>query len=305
MTWRSRMVEKTTFTMVGVGEILWDMLSPGKQLGGAPANFVCHATQLGNRGVIFSAVGDDNLGSEILAALAEKDIQHLLTVRKEYPTGTVGIELDNDGVPAYTIHENVAWDHFKADRQHLELAAEADVICYGSLASRHDDSARATRECLEATPATCIRIFDVNLRQDYYDRETILKLLNLATVLKLNDEELLVVAHFLDISGSETTLLQLIRHAFDLDLIILTKGEHGSRLFSRDLGDSILQGQRVKVVDTIGAGDSFGAAVATGLCLRMPLEKIHHFADNVAAYVCSQPGATPTLPPLGELIHGR
>lgn len=299
------MGEKTKFIMVGIGEILWDMLPHGKQLGGAPANFACHAAQLGNKGVIFSSVGNDSLGNEIIDALDKKKVQHLISVQDDYPTGTVSVDLDKEGVPTYTIHEDVAWDHIGLGKQHAELAATADVICYGSLACRHDDSATAIIECIKATPSTSIRLFDVNLRQDYYDRETILKLLELATVFKLNDEELLVVADFLDISGSETTLLQLIRHAFDLDLIILTKGEHGSRLFSQKLGDSILKGQQVKVVDTIGAGDSFAGAVATGLCLNMPLEKIHHFADNVAAYVCSQAGATPALPPLGELIHGR
>ncbi|MDJ0621890.1 MAG: carbohydrate kinase [Desulfocapsaceae bacterium] len=299
------MGEKTTFTMVGIGEVLWDILPQGKQLGGAPANFACHASQLGNNGVIFSSVGKDSLGTEILEVLDKKNVGHIISVQDKYPTGTVSVELDSEGAPTYTIHEDVAWDHIRLEKQHKKFTEKADVICYGSLACRHDDSAKSIFECIEATPSTCIRLFDVNLRQDYYDQETILKLLEAATVLKLNDEELLVVAHFLDISGSETTLLQLIRHTFDLDLIILTKGEHGSRLFSRELGDSILKGQQVKVVDTIGAGDSFAGAVATGLCLDMPLEKIHQFADNVAAYVCSQAGATPELPPLGELLHGR
>lgn len=299
------MGEKTTFTMVGVGEILWDMLSQGKRLGGAPANFACHATQLGNKGIVFSAVGKDELGTEILEVLTKKNVQHLISTQEEYPTGTVSVELDGDGVPAYTIREGVAWDHLKIDNRHKEIVAGADVLCYGSLAFRHQDSARAIEDCLAEAASSCIRLFDVNLRQDYFHQETILKLLEFATVLKLNDEELLLVADFLNISGSETALLQLIRHAFELDLIILTKGQHGSRLFSSDLGDSILKGQQVEVVDTIGAGDAFGAAVATGLCLNMDLQKIHYFADNVAAYVCSQPGATPELPSLGELIHKR
>ena len=297
------MVEQTKKVMVGLGEILWDMLPEGKQLGGAPANFAYHATQLGNEGVVISSVGNDSNGSEILEHLEKKHIQHLISTNEQYPTGYVSVDVDEAGVPSYTIHEDVAWDHLPFGEHHTKLAQKADVICYGSLASRHPESAKAILQCIQATSAECIRIFDVNLRQDYFDGETLHRLLNLSTVVKLNDEELLVVAELLFFSGSETTLLQLLQHAYDLDLIILTKGEYGSRLFSMEKGDSIVEGHDIKVVDTIGAGDSFTAAVATGLCLDMPLHEMHHFAANVAAYVCSQAGATPELPSLGELAH--
>lgn len=297
------MVEKKKKTMVGLGEILWDMLPEGKQLGGAPANFACHATQLGNEGVIVSSVGNDADGADILNLLERKQVSHLISTSEDYPTGIVSVDVDHMGVPAYTIHEDAAWDHLPFGDTHKRLAESADVICYGSLASRHPESAHTIAQCIEATSPTCVRIFDVNLRQNYFDGELLHKLLKLSTVLKLNDEELLVVSELLFLSGSETTLLELLQHAYDLDLVILTKGEYGSRLFSMEKGDSILEGHDIKVVDTVGAGDSFTAAVATGLSLDMPLDKIHHFASNIAAYVCSQAGATPELPQLGELVY--
>lgn len=298
------MVEQTKKIMVGVGEILWDMLPEGKQLGGAPANFACHATQLGNEGVIVSSVGNDSNGLEILKLLEKKNVSHLISSNNQYPTGIVSVDVDELGVPAYTIHEDAAWDHLLPGENHKKLAERADVICYGSLASRNPDSAQAISQCIAATSPQCLRIFDVNLRQDYFDAKMLHKLLNLSTILKLNDEELLVVAELLFLSGSETNLLQLLQHAYDLDLIILTKGEFGSRLFSMEKGNSIVEGHNIKVVDTVGAGDAFTAAVATGLCLDMPLHEMHHFAANVAAYVCSQAGAVPNLPSLGELVHG-
>lgn len=297
------MGEKNKAMMVGVGEILWDMLPEGKQMGGAPANFGCHAAQLGNQGVIISAVGEDAEGAEILSLVEQRKLDHLIATTADYPTGKVSVEVDGQGVPNYIIHEDVAWDHLVFSEEHEKVAKQADVICYGSLAQRHPESAGAISQCIAATKPSCIRIFDVNLRQDYFDAEVIHKLLNLSTVLKLNDEELLMVADLLFLSGSETLLLELLSHAYNLDLIILTKGEYGSRLYSREEGDSILEGKKVEVVDTIGAGDSFTAAVATGMCLDMPLEKIHRFADNVAAYVCTQAGAIPELPPLGKLVH--
>ncbi len=299
------MVEQTKAIMVGLGEILWDMLPDGKQLGGAPANFACHANQLGNEGVVLSSVGNDANGAEILDQLKKKNVQHLITTNNQYPTGIVSVEVDEMGVPAYIIHEDAAWDHLQFGERQKKLAERADVICYGSLASRHPESAKAILQCIAATSPKCIRIFDVNMRQNYFDGEILHKLLNLSTVLKLNDEELLVASELLFLSGSETTLLQLLQHTYELDLIILTKGEYGSRLFSEEKGDSIVEGHDIKVVDTVGAGDSFTAAVATGLYLGMPLDKIHCFASNVADYVCSQAGATPDLPPLGELAYRK
>jgi fructokinase len=292
------------FVMVGIGELLWDMLPQGRQLGGAPANFACHATRLGSHGVVVSAVGNDANGAELLDVLREKGVDCRVAT-SGYPTGTVEITMDEGGVPSYTIHENVAWDHIQLQESDVALAERADVLCYGSLAHRNRDSADSIRRYISSTSAQCIRLFDINLRQNYYSSRIVDTLLERSTVVKLNDEELVVVADFLGLSGCETRLLDQILERYKLDLIILTKGEFGSRLFSRDHGDSIRQGRAVEVVDTVGAGDAFGAAVATGLCHDMALETIHLFASNVAAYVCSHAGATPPLPPLPELMVDR
>lgn len=292
------------YIMVGIGELLWDMLPQGRQLGGAPANFACHATRLGSHGVLVSAVGNDANGVELLDVLRQKGVDCRVAT-SNYPTGTVEITMDAGGVPSYTIHEDVAWDHIQLRESDMALAEQADVLCYGSLAHRSRDSADSIRRYISSTSSQCIRLFDINLRQNYYSSSLVDTLMERSTAVKLNDEELVVVADFLGLSGCETRLLDQILERYMLDLIILTKGEFGSRLFSRDHGDSVRQGKAVEVVDTVGAGDAFGAAVATGLCHGMALETIHLFASNVAAYVCSRAGATPPLPPLPELMVER
>ncbi len=299
---RKTMNKKEEYVMVGIGEILWDMLPEGRQLGGAPANFAYHARQLGNRGIVVSSVGNDEEGADILRRLEQKNVEHIVTTSEEYATGTVSIEMGKGGLPSYTIHEDVAWDHLLLDSRHFDLAAKADVVCFGTLAQRSRDSAEAIRDFLSRTADTCIRLFDVNFRQKYYDQETVLRLLQFATILKLNDEELLVVKDFLKIAGEETETLMELSTAFDLDLIILTKGQEGSRLYSRRLGDSSFKADPVEVADTVGAGDSFAAAVATGVCRNLPLVEIHPLAEKVASYVCRHAGATPELPPLDEFI---
>ncbi len=289
--------------MVGIGEILWDMLPQGRQMGGAPANFACHATQLGNQGVVVSSVGRDDDGVEILELLRRKKVEHRITIDEKYPTGVVSITVDEQGVADYTIHENVAWDHIEIDASHLDLAGRADVVCYGTLALRQNGSAEAIWDFLGRTSDSCIRLFDINLRQQYYNKDMVLKLLQASTVLKLNGDELLVLRDFLrQKSGEEKDFLHYLCDTFGLDMVILTRGGEGSRIFSPIRGDSVLPGESIKVVDTVGAGDSFSAAVATGLLLGYPLEMTHRLAARVASFVCGHSGATPELPPLQELL---
>jgi fructokinase len=297
-------MENVRKTMVGIGEILWDMLPQGRQMGGAPANFACHATQLGNQGVVVSSVGRDDDGVKILELLRRKKVEHRITVNEKYPTGFVSIAMDDQGVADYTIHEDVAWDHIELDENHYDLARRADVVCYGTLALRQSDSAGAIWDFLDRTSNSCIRLFDINLRQQYYSKDMVLRLLQASTILKLNDDELLVLRNFLLQSGEERDFLQYLCDTFELDMVILTRGGEGSRLFSPSRGDSFLPGESIKVVDTVGAGDSFSAAVATGLLLDYPLELTHRLAARVASFVCGHSGATPELPPLQELLKG-
>ncbi len=297
------MKKKTQFVMVGIGEILWDMLPAGKQLGGAPANFAFHASQLGNRGVVVSCIGRDTSGQEIISTLDNKNIDHRITINDQYQTGYVTIMMNRQGKPTYSIHENVAWDHLVVDTQHIRLAKSADVVCFGTLAQRNTVSSKAIQKFISHTKRGCINILDINLRQTYYSKENIVTLLDLANVLKLNDEELSVVAESFGISGQETSVLEQLQKVHHLDLIILTKGTKGSRLFANRSDESVLAGYPVEVVDTVGAGDSFTAAIATGLCKGMSLNEVHPLASRVAASVCQHSGATPLLSHLEKLFR--
>lgn len=283
------------FTVIGLGEILWDMLPTGKQLGGAPANFAYHAQALGSRGVVVSCIGEDDLGREILVKLDTLDLDtRYITTDPNHPTGTVTVELDDKGVPSYTIHEGVAWDYIRPSDGIMRLAQQTDAVCFGSLCQRSEVSRKTIRQFLGATSKNCIRIFDINLRQKYYNQEIIASLLDLSNVLKLNDEELPVVADILGIAGEETTILTRLVQRYDLQLIALTRAFAGSRLFSAN-DDHSHTGYKVEVADAVGAGDSFAAVVALGLLQNESFEHINKRANRVASFVCTQNGATPTL----------
>jgi fructokinase len=284
------------FILVGLGEILWDMLPEGKQLGGAPANFAYHAQAIGERGVVVSCVGDDKLGKEILSCLDELKLdRQYVSVDSRLPTGTVTVELDEDGKPDYTIHENVAWDYIPSNPELLSLASKIDAVCFGSLCQRSPVSQKTVRSFLAATGADCIRVFDINLRQSYFNREIINIMLELSNVLKLNDEELAVVANLLGITGSEIDVLSQLTERYGLRLIALTRGASGSRLYAQG-EDSNHQGFPAQIADTVGAGDSFTAAMTLGLLNGKNLDIINEYANRVASFVCSQSGATPKLP---------
>lgn len=297
------MSKEGSFTLVGLGEILWDMLPAGKQLGGAPANFAYHARALGAEGVVVSCIGDDELGKEILSQLGSLGLDcGYIAVDKAHRTGTVTVKLDADGVPDFTIHENVAWDVIPLDAGLLELAGRADAVCFGSLCQRSDVSRNTVRRFLEKTKPECLRIFDINIRQSYYSKDIVGAMLEASNVLKLNDDELPLVAEMLDIKGAESEILAELVARYGLRLVVLTKGAEGSRLYGTD-GDSKSKGvPPEKIADTVGAGDAFTAAVAVGLLNGNGLEQINAHANRVASFVCSEHGATPKLP--DDLIHG-
>ncbi len=283
--------------IVGLGEVLWDMLPGGRQLGGAPANVAFHANGLGGRGAVVSCVGDDELGREIRRLLAEAGLDdRAVGVDPDRPTGTVTVELDAGGKPTFTIHENVAWDAIPFDDVLAELMARADAVCFGSLAQRSETSRATIRRALQATKPGCLRICDVNLRQSYYSRDVLVESFRAADVLKLNDEELPVVARLLALSAAddESAMRELLQQ-FDLRLVILTSGPAGSVLMSPQQ-TSRRPASQVDVVDSVGAGDAFTAAAAMGLLGGADLATIHDRAEQVAGYVCTQPGATPALP---------
>ncbi len=286
-----------TFRCIGVGEILWDLLPAGKQLGGATTNFAYHAHALGAEALVVSRVGDDALGREILDRLRSLGLSTAgITPDPRAPTGTVSVALDARGTPTFTIHENVAWDFIEAGDHVLREAAQADAVCFGSLAQRSPASRGAIRAVLQATPETALRIFDINLRQHFWSREIIEESLKLADVLKLNDDELPVVAKLCDLAGDEAAQLRQLAARFDLKAVALTKGAKGSSLL---VGDEFQShpGAKLTIADTVGAGDAYTAALTMGLLAGRTSKAILDYAHRVADYVCTQPGATPPLPP--------
>jgi len=292
--------------VVGLGEILWDLLPDGKQLGGAPANFAWHAQCLGAAGAVVSAVGDDELGREILTRLGAMHLDRShVAVDAGHPTGTVTVTLDAGGKPHYTINEQVAWDYIPAAAAVLALAGRADAVCFGSLAQRASASRRTIRAFLAAVRPGCIRLFDINLRKPFIDRQAIVESLSFTDVLKLSDDEMPVLADLLKLPGSETEFLAAMIDRFGLDMVILTKGRHGSRLRTPK-ADCSRAGIETVVADTVGAGDSFNAAVVMGLLAGHDIERINDYANRLAAFVCSQKGATPRPPAaLVAQIAGR
>jgi fructokinase len=284
-------------TIVGIGEVLWDMLPTGRQLGGAPANFAYHARALGANGVPVSRVGDDDLGREILRRLASLGLDtRYVSTDRAHPTGRVDVRLDSAGVPDYVIHQPVAWDFIPADAPSLELASRADAVCFGTLAQRSPVSRASIRAFLRATRPQCLRVFDINLRQSYFDRGLVRDQLGLADVLKLNDAELSVVARLLEIEADAATVVRRLLRDYNLRVVALTRGPAGSALYTPDRTSDHPGLPPPKIVDTVGAGDAFTAALVLGLLKGHDLDRINDFANRLASYVCSQPGATPEIP---------
>lgn len=284
------------FKILALGEILWDLLPQGPVLGGAPANFAYHAGALGADSAIVSRIGCDPYGRKILARFKESGSSTaFISVDPIAPTGTVSVEVGPDGQPAYIIHENAAWDQIQADPAAIAAAAGADAVCFGSLAQRSSASRDAIRTLVRATDTSALRIFDINLRQSYYSREVIEASLVLANVLKLNDSELPVLAELLGLTGDTLGQLAELTRRFDLRAVVYTRGANGSILLSNGVV-SDHPGVSSVVCDTVGAGDAFTATVVFGLLHNWPLEKINQSANTVAAFVCSQSGATPSMP---------
>ena len=276
--------------IVGLGEILWDCLPEGKKLGGAPANFAFHAGMLGADTVAISAIGRDALGDEILHELDGKGLKYLLP-RVEQETGTVQVTLDSEGIPSYEIKTDVAWDNIPFSTEIKHLAEKCSCVCFGSLAQRSAVSRNTIREFLRHTPKDCLRIFDINLRQQFYTTDIIQESLEACNVLKINDEELDIVAGlfgFPDLSVEDKCLRLL--EQYHLDMLILTCGVNGSYVFTPNQ-KSFIETPKVEVADTVGAGDSFTGAFAASILAGRTIEEAHQLAVEVSAFICTQKGA--------------
>ena len=285
--------------------MLWDMLPSGKQLGGAPANFAYISNVLGDRGVVASRVGADDLGREARAAMDKLGITTCYveedTIR---PTGTAQVRVDAAGQPEFTIAESVAWDALEWTPQWAELAAQAEVLCFGSLAQRAPASRVTIRRFLEAAPASTLRVYDVNLRHTFFTKDVLHESLQLAHVVKLNDLELPRIADLLSLGGSgECERAQRLLDAYNLRMVCITRGDRGSLLVANGQ-IATHRGFKVKVADAVGAGDAFTACLAHH-CLRgATLDEINDSANRLAAWVATQVGATPSTNgrPLNEVL---
>lgn len=283
--------------VVGLGEALWDILPEGKKIGGAPANFAYHVSQFGLESRVVSAVGNDKLGNEITEVFREKGLQQ--TIEKvAYPTGTVQVELDPQGIPCYDIKENVAWDNIPFSEKIEEVARQTYAVCFGSLAQRNIVSRETIHAFLNAIPDAPehYKIFDINLRQGFYTKETLCHSMQQCNILKINDEELVTVSRMFGYPGIDLQdKCWILLAKYNLRMLILTCGINGSYVFTPG-HVSFVETPRVEVADTVGAGDSFTAAFISGLIKGLPIPEAHQLAVNVSAYVCTQHGAMPVLP---------
>ena len=283
---------------ISLGEILWDVLPDGKTLGGAPANVAWHLSRLGAEAHIVSAIGNDDLGREILATLAEKDLDTAtIAVLDGVPTSTVTASLDAGGNASYTIHENVAWDHLPLSDAVLKLAATARAVNYGSLGQRHPIGRATTHAILDAVDPDAVKVFDVNLRPPFIDRDTLDLGLSRATVVKMNHDELpQISAMFGWTPAPEPAMLQLLEAYPNLRHVLVTKGGDGAWWQTRETLHHRLPPKPSRLADTIGAGDSVTAAAIMGLLKGWDAEKILDSAMAIASYVCTQRGGMPVLP---------
>ena len=285
-----------SFKLVGIGELLWDLLPGGRQMGGAPANFAYHSSALGAEARIVSRVGSDARGRELIEQLEKIGLRtDCIEVDPVGPTGTVSVKIAPDGQPQFTIHENVAWDGIVGEENAQRAVSEADAVCFGTLAQRVERSRASIHRLLALAPRNSLRILDVNLRQHFYSPELIRQSLEQANILKVNDEELPRIAEMFSISGDMRSQLVELAARFDLKLVACTRGGRGSLLLAGKRC-SEHPGVPVKVADTIGAGDSFTAAMILGWLTGLELDEINRRANEVASFVASSVGAMPRFP---------
>ena len=283
--------------IVGMGEALWDVLPEGKKIGGAPANFAYHVSQFGFDSRVVSAVGNDDLGDEILKVFKEKQLKHQLQT-VNYPTGTVQVTLDDNGIPCYDIKEGVAWDNIPFTDDLKRLALSTRAVCFGSLAQRNEVSRTSINRFLDTMPdgEGQLKIFDINLRQGFFTKDIIRDSCQRCNVLKINDEELVAISRLFGYPGIDLQdKCWILLAKYNLKMLILTCGTNGSYVFTPGVV-SFLETPKVPVADTVGAGDSFTATFTAALLKGKSVPEAHKLAVEVSAYVCTQSGAMPELP---------
>ena len=282
--------------ILGIGELVWDVFPSGKQLGGAPVNFAYFAKELGAEAYPVAALGSDELGDEAMEVVRPSGLKLDFIQRNSLPTSRVLVTTDEEGVPQYEIVENVAWDAMECTPEILDLASQADVICWGSLAQRSRKSRESILAMVDAAPENCLRVFDINIRQNFYSAEIIHESLNRADILKLNEDELPIVSEIFNIEGTQAEQIASIISKYNLKSVIFTQGAVCSEVYDAAGLVSRMETPKVNVADTVGAGDSFTATYITAVLLGKSIAEAHALAVKVAAFVCTQNGAINPLP---------
>lgn len=282
--------------VIGLGELLWDCFGDDRRPGGAPANVAFQANQLGCRGTVVTRVGQDDLGRELLDFLKKQELStDYVQVDENYPTGTVTVEFTDANDPQYTIHEKVAWDHLDFTAPLATLMGDARAVCFGTLAQREAASREAIHQCLAATSDDCLVVYDINLRQKYYDRDWIERSLKAARVVKLNQDEVEVLSELLGVSQDDLQkFADQLQADYGVEAICITRGSQGCLIYAEgEVYD--IPGTPVEVADAVGAGDAFTAALISRRLLGWSWDRAALFANRVGGLVASQSGAMPVL----------
>lgn len=285
------------YLTVGIGEALWDILPEGKKMGGAPANFAYHVNALGISSCAVSALGNDKNGDELICSFQERGL-NVDMPRVNYPTGTVHVDIDANGIPSYEIKRGVAWDNIPYTNSLQNIADKTCAVCFGSLAQRDSVSRTTIRRFIDGLPSdnSVLKIFDINLRQDFFTTEIIDESIKRCNILKINDEELVLVSRLFEYGGLDLEdKCRFLMDKYNLRILILTCGANGSYVFTKE-GSTFIDTPKVEVVDTVGAGDSFTAAFTAALLSGKSIKEAHRLAVDVSAYVCTQAGPMPELP---------
>ncbi len=284
------------YVIAGLGEILWDVFGKDEKLGGAPANFAFHAASMGAEALAISTIGNDPRGQKALTELKNAGLSIAgIAVDSKHQTGYVEATVDSKGVAHYHFPDDVAWDHLQLTNTAKDIINKLDAVTFGTLAQRSRQSQELIHSFLQNVPETCLKVYDINLRQNFYNKEIIEKSLKLSDILKLNEEELPVLAEMFSLTGSEKEQLESLVETYQLKLGILTCGNQGSLLVTPATSNRH-SGVTAEVVDTVGAGDSFTAATVIGFMQGKPLSEINNHANRVAAFVCGHQGAMVAIP---------
>lgn len=284
-------------SVIGIGEALFDVLPEGKKLGGAPANFAYHVSQFGIESCAVSAMGNDKLGKELIGELNEHQLNYQIET-VDYPTGTVQVSLDANGIPAYEIKEGVAWDNIPFTPALEEKAKNCTAVCFGSLAQRNEVSRNTIHRFLDTMPdeEDRYKVFDINLRQGFFNKEIITESIKRCNILKINDEELITISRLFGYPGIDLqNKCWLLLGKYNLKMLILTCGVNGSYVFTPG-NVSFIETPKMEVADTVGAGDSFTGAFVASILKGKSVREAHELAVKVSAFVCTQNGAMPHLP---------